>query len=219
MFDRQIKVDEALDTAIQLILSRLLIGEPASSMLVTKDEPDYDKWELDFPYFTLITSNIRDVLTTSVDIFKEAFADVVACEILGADFSDYVLMHVFEDWDLDSALAEDMANTYRIPAVLRLCYENCLDGGERLTAEAHSCIEEAIRRLELHGMPPRLDAAGLCDRIDSLLQTFSENRDIGAPLLEYLHLCKSDYVNDTVKATLQPFANSYQAIRLLAIDP
>jgi len=217
--NQQFQVDDTLDTAIQLVLSRLLIGKPASSMLIAADELDYDKWELDFPYFTLITNNISDVLTASVDIFKEAFADVVACEILGADFADYALMHVFEDWDLDSALAEDMTNTYRIPAVLRQCYQDCLDENGQLTTAARACIEEAIQRLELHGMPRRLTAADLCDRIDSLLKQFNENEEIGAPLLEYLRLCKSDYEKDAVKAALQPFTNSYQAIRLLAIDP
>lgn len=217
--NQQYQVEDALDTAIQLILSRLLIGEPASSMLVTEDDPDYDKWELDFPFFMLITSNINDMITASVDVFKEAFADVVACEILGADFADYVLMHIFEDWDLNSSLAEDMSNTYRIPAVLWLCYEDYLDESGQLTSAAYKCIEEALQRLELHGMPHRLDADDLCGRLDSLLKTFSENEEISAPLLEYLHLCKSDYEKDTVKAALQPFADSYQVIRLLAIDP
>lgn len=217
--NQQPQVDAALDTAIQLILSRLLIGEPASSMLVTEDELDYDKWELDFPYFTLITSNISDVLTASIDIFKEAFADVMACEILGADFTDYVLMHVFEDWDLDSALAEDMTNIYRIPAVLWQCYKNYLDENNQLTDAARQCVAKAFQRLELHGMPHRLVTAELCDRIDGLLKKFSENKEISAPLLDYLSLCKSDYEKDTAKAALRPFADSYQAIRLLNIDP
>lgn len=217
--NQQFQIEAALDTAIQLILSRLLIRDPASSMLVTEDEPEYDKWELDFPYFTLITSNIRDVLTSSVDIFKEAFADVVACEILGADFADYILMHVFEDWDLNSALAEDMTNTYRIPAVLRQCYADYLDANGQLTAAAHKRIDGALQRLELHGMPHRLDAGDLCGRLNRLLEEFSENEEVSVPLLEYLRLCKSDYEKDAVKATLRPFADSYQAIRLLAIDP
>ena len=219
VFDQQIKIDETLDTAIQLILSRLLIGEPASSMLVTEDEPSYAVWELKFPYFSLITSNIYNVLASSVEIFKEAFADVTACEILGADFADYVLMHVFEDWDLKSALSEDMANTYRISAVLRLCSGNCLNSSGQLTTEARGRIADALDRLKLHGMPPRLDANELCNKIDSLLYVFNENEDIGAPLLEYLQMCKSDYEEATVKAALKPFADSYQAIRLLAIDP
>lgn len=217
--NQQSQIEDALDTAIQLILSRLLIGEPASSMLITEDEPGYDNWELDFPYFTLITSNISDVLTASVDIFKEAFADVMACEILGADFADYILMHVFEDWDLNSALAEDMTNTYRIPAVLWLCYEDYLDENGQLTATARGYIEETLQRLELHGMPHRLAADNLCDRIDSLLKKFSENKEISAPLLEYLQLCKFNYEKDTVRTALRPFAESYQVIRLLAIDP
>lgn len=217
--NQQFQVEEALDTAIQLILSRLLIRDPASSMLVTKDEPDYDKWELNFPYFTLINSNINDVLMASVDIFKEAFADVMACEILGADFTDYVLMHVFEDWDLDSALAEGMTNTYRIPAVLYQCYKDYLDENGQLTVTAHKSIEEALQRLELHGMPHRLSADSLCGRINSLLEKFGENDEISAPLMEYLWLCKSDYEKDTVKAALAPFAESYREIRLLAVDP
>lgn len=216
---QQIEIDETLDTTIQLILSRLLIGEPASSMLVAGDKPDYDEWAWKFPFFSLVTSNINDVLTTSVDIFKEAFADVVACEILEADFTDYVLMHVFEDWDLDSALDKDMANTYRIPAVLRLCYSQYLTSDGQLTAEANKCIENAILRLESHGMPNRLDSTGLCDRLNELLCGFNENIEISEPLCEYLRQCKSDYEKDTVKTALKPFTDSYQAIRLLAINP
>ncbi len=218
-FSQQPQVDEALDTAIQLILSRLLIGAPARSMLIAPGEPGYDKMELNFPYFTLIASNINDVLTSSVDIFKEAFADVVACEILGATFADYVLMHVFEDWDLDSALAVDMANTYRISAVLHLCYRDCLDRDGQLTGEAYRRVEEAIGRLEGHGMPPRLIATELCERINTLLREFNKSKEISEPLLAYLRLCKSDYKKGKVKAALKPFAESYQKIRLLAIDP
>ena len=220
VFEEQSKIDETLDTTIQIVLSRLLIGEPASSMLNEKGEPDYDKWAFAFPFFQLITSNIKDVLTASVDIFKEAFADVSACEILGADFTDYVLMHVFEDWDLDSALEKDMANTYRIPSILHLCYGYCLDGSGQLTSEARGYIESAILRLEKHGMPEhRLDSTNLCNRLDSLLRKFNENKDVSEPLLTYLYRCKSDYAQNTVKAALKPFADSFQAIRLLAIDP
>lgn len=219
VLDQQNKIDETLDTAIQLILSRLLIGESANSMPTTKDEPDYDAWELNFPYFPLIINNIKNTLDTSVDIFKESFADVIACEILDADFTDYVLMHVFEDWDLDSALDTDMANTYRIPVVLRLCYGHYLGGNGQLTVEARDHIEKAILRLELHGMPHRLDSTKLCNRLDSLLCEFNENEEIGAPLVEYLKQCKIDYDQDTVKTALKPFTDSYQAIRLLSIDP
>lgn len=220
VLDQEVKIDETLDTAIQLILSRLLIGESASSMPAEKSEPDYDTWELNFPYFPLITNNIKDVLTTSVDVFKEAFADVAACEILDADFTDYVLMHVFEDWDLDSALEKDMANTYRISAVLHLCYGYCLDGGGQLTNEARGCIERAILCLKGHGMPKhRLDSTKLCNRLNSLLRRFNKNKKVSEPLLTYLCRCKSDYAQEAVKTALKPFADSYQAIRLLAIDP
>lgn len=220
VFEQQKKIDGTLDTTIQLILSRLLIEEPASSMANEKGEPNYDAWALDFPFFSLIASNIEDILTTSVDIFKEAFADVTACEILEAHFTDYVLMHVFEDWDLDSALEVDMANPYRISAVLHLCYRHCLNGEGKLTDEARGSIDSAIMRLEGHGMPAhRLDSTELCNRLDSLLHKFNENKEVSEPLLTYLRQCKSDYEQDTVKAALRPFTDSYQAIRLLTINP
>lgn len=220
VFEQQKKVDETLDTAIQLILSRLLIEEAAGSMFNEIGEANYDTWALDFPYFAFITNNIKDILTTSVDIFKEAFADVAACEILEAHFTDYVLMHVFEDWDLDSALDADMAIPYRISAVLHLCYGHCLNGVGLLTDEARGCIDSAVTRLEGHGMPAhRLDSAKLCDKLDSLLRKFNENKEASEPLLIYLAQCKSDYEQDAVKAALKPFTDSYQAIRLLNIDP
>ena len=130
-------------------------------------------------------------------------------------------MHVYEDWNIDSALKTDMTTYYRIATVLRLCFPSDLcDNGRRLTDQARNRMDAAIRRLVGHGMPKeRLQVKALCDRIDILLMKFAEVQDIGAPLLKYLEKCKDAYAQDAVKEKLKPFKDSFHAIRLISIDP
>lgn len=228
------ETDVVLSKQVQIILSRLLITTrpekmPASldnsnfiqSADATSEESNRTVWEKSFPYFQLIYSNLYYILRCTEDIFSESFADIAACESLGAVLEDYLLMHVYEDWNIDSALKKDMTTYYRIPAVLRLCFPNDLcDNGTHLTGQARTRMDEAVRRLVGHGMPKeRLGTKELCDRIDTLLMLFAANQNIGEPLLKYLQECKDDYARDVVKEKLKPFRDSFHAIRLLSIDP
>lgn len=234
--DQRIKyeTDVVLSRQVQIILSRLLITTrpekmPASvenvsfiqSIDATSEESNRTVWEKSFPYFSLTYSNLYHILRSTEDIFSESFADVVACECLGAVLEDYLLMHVYEDWNIDSALKTDMTTYYRIATVLRLCFPSDLcDNGRRLTDQARNRMDAAIRRLVGHGMPKeRLQVEALCDRIDILLMKFAEVQDIGAPLLKYLEKCKDAYAQDAVKEKLKPFKDSFHAIRLISIDP
>lgn len=228
------ETDVVLSNQIQMILSRLLITMHPENMPTLREktfsiwavdtpaeESNRAAWEKRFPYFALTYSNLYHILRSTEDIFSESFADVAACESLGAVLEDYLLMHVYEDWNIDSALKLDMTTYFRISAVLRLCFPGDLcNNGVCLTEQARKRMDEAVRKLVGHGMPKeRLQAKELCDRIDSLLRLFAENRDIGEPLLEYLRRCQSDYAQDAVKEKLKPFYDSFHAIRLLSIDP
>lgn len=233
--DRRTKyeTDMVLSRQVQMILSRLLITTYPEKMPVPESTPltqsidtiteVYNRtvWERSFPCFSLSYSNLYYILRCTEDIFSESFADVAACESLGAVLEDYLLMHVYEDWNIDSALKEDMTTYYRISAVLRLCFPDDLcDNGTHLTDQARKRMDEAVRKLVGHGMPKkRLQAKELCDRIDTLLMRFANDQNIGEPLLNYLQECKDDYAQDMVKEKLRPFRDSFHAIRLLSIDP
>lgn len=218
------RADAVLSCQVQMILSRLLISLPSDGMPMQANEEnmvDYEEWIKNFPYFTLIYHNVADVLQGATDIFSETFADVAACTVLGAGIEDYLLMHVYEQWDLDSALSVDeMSITYRVPAVLSLCFKESLeDEGKRLTPAARDQVKTAITRLVAHGMPGnRLDADSLCGRIDELLQAFAESSVTSRPLMDYLSLCREDYQTETVREGMQKFSDAFQKIRLFAAD-
>lgn len=218
------RADAVLSCQVQMILSRLLISLPSEGMPMQADEgnmADYKEWSKNFPYFGLIHYNVADVLQGATDIFSETFADVAACTVLSAGIEDYLLMHVYEQWDLDSALSVgEICITYRVPAVLRLCFgESLEDGGKRLTPAARERVKTAIAQLAAHGMPDnRLDADSLCGRIDELLQAFAETGATSRPLLDYLLLCRKDYQTGTVRESMRKFSDAFQKIRLFAAD-
>lgn len=213
--------DIALEHHVQMVLSRLLLSETPSSMPTEEDGPIVDEWNRAFPYFRLAHINVYTVLQGATDVFSEAFADMTACVILEANLEDYLLMHVYEDWNVDSALAIEMNYIYRIPAVLRLCYSNCLkDGQQELTETAQNRVRTAVARLEAHGMPPsRVNAEALCSRINKLLGLFCENTRIGRPLLHYLEMCRDYYSRQEVRESLQKFPDSFKKLRLWDMDP
>jgi len=219
------RADAMLNCQVQMILARLLISQPCEGMLVQADEANtafYEEWNRKFPYVMLVQHNMNNILQGAVDVFSEAFADVTACTILEASLEDYLLMHVYEDWDLNSALSPDeMSMTFRIPSVLRLCFSDSLEEGkDRLTRKARQRVKTAIARLVAHGMPEsRLNADQLCDQVDQLLNAFAKAGATGAPLLEYLLLCRQDYQAPDVKEKMQRFSKSFRKVRLFAVDP
>lgn len=213
--------DIALEHHVQMVLSRLLISETPGNIPTDRTGPEVDSWNRMFPYFQLAYTNVYTVLQGATDIFSEAFADMTACVILNADLEDYLLMHVYEDWNIDSALAIEMNYIYRIPAVLHLCYRDCLGDRERqLTQMARERVSVAVARLEGHGMPAgRIDAEALCDRVDNLLGLFDENIRMGTPLLRYLEMCRDYYSRQEVRESLRKFSRSFKKLRLWDMDP
>ena len=214
------ELDSVLYKNIQIILSRLLMTEKPLS--------DSYKYELDqkeiaqkrFPYIDAIENNVKLVADSLADIFSESFADVAACCILNADFEDYILMRVYENWNLDDALGKTFNNSIRIPAVIMVCFFNELNEDGLLTTEATRKIEMAISVLESHGMPKsRLDASEICDKIDKLLESWSVNKTFGESLVQYLAKCKKLYEEKSVKDMLSEYSRAYQKLRLHVIDP
>lgn len=213
--------DIALEHHVQMVLSRMLLSETPSGMPTGEDGTVVDEWNHAFPYFRLAHTNVYTVLQGATDVFSEAFADMTACVILEADLEDYLLMHVYEDWNVDSALAIEMNYIYRIPAVLRLCYSSGLeDGQQRLTDAAQNRVKTAVAQLEAHGMPQgRVNADALCLRINELLGLFCQNARVGKPLLHYLEMCRDYYSRQAVRKDLQKFSDSFKKLRLWDMNP
>lgn len=214
-------VDRFLSKQIQLILSRMLVSIPPYSLPDSESE-EYTFWKLKFPYITLTKRNVWSVLEIATDVFSETFADVMACSILKVSIEDYMMMHVYEDWNLDSALGIEAAKTYRVPAVLRLCFARDLEVGDvYLTQNARKRIAEAVLRYKEHGgmKNSNLDAEKVCCRIEDLLHAFKEDEPIGLCLIRYLEKCILDYKSKNVLGELDEFAQSFQQIRLLSITP
>ncbi len=219
--DRSCEQDPVLYKIIQMVLARLLITDPSINTR-NMDDDSIHEWNKVFPFVSIVDNNIRAIVESTADIFSESFADVTACQILNAELEDYILMHVYEDWDLDDALStSSFSNIFRIPAVLKICFPGALEkDGTRLTMESRDKISTAISRLTGHGMPEgRLDANSLCDRIDTLVELWHEQQSTGDFLLEYLTQCQSIYTAEQVSERLSDYASAFQKIRLLSIDP
>lgn len=208
---------------IQIIFSRLLISDfpEAISSLPGDEEEKYRIWINAVPYITLADNNIVSVIDTAGDIFSEAFADVMACKILNVGIEDYLLMHVYEDWDIEFSLEEEMANCYRIPAVLQTCFPIDLDSSTGvLTDAAKARVIAAYNQLVKHGMPPyRNKAQELCAKVDSLLKAFQTREHVSKSLLDYLDLCITEYSNLGVWEKMKDYADLFEKVRLYSIVP
>lgn len=213
--------DPVISQAVQLVLSRILITTPPASLPREDSGETYRIWEGCVPYIALSRGNLAYKLQISADVFSETFADVMACRILNASIEDYLLMHVYEDWDPDFSLELEMANEYRVPAVLRLCFRNSLDAEQcSLTEACKNSVASAIKCLKAHGIPKdRLSAQEICTRVDELLQKYKQNKVVAQPLMDYLQACLDEYTKLNVWNKLQEYANSFKRIRLLSIDP
>ncbi len=221
MYDQRGIDDPVISRAVQLVLSRILITTPPASLPKEDSGEDYRMWEGSVPYIALSRGNLAYKLQIAADIFSETFADIMACRILKAGIEDYLLMHVYEDWDPDFSLELEMANEYRIPAVLRLCFRNSLDTKQcSLTEACKKSVADAIECLEAHGIPKeRLNAREICTRVDELLQKYKQNEAVAQPLMDYLQACLNEYTELGVWNKLQKYANSFKKIRLLSIKP
>lgn len=159
--------------------------------------------------------NIYNMLDSVVDVFRETFADVAACTALNVQLSDYVLMHVYEDWDLNRSLRNSFSNQFRIPVTLLVCFSDMVDE-DGLTDEAQVQLRTAIERLVEHGLPQdRLDADTLIQRLETFLQEYTMWKYAGDYLYNYLIECQNLYK----RVDLTEIQSEYQRIRLLNIDP
>ena len=218
--ERKYEVDRFLNKQIQLILSRMLVNIPPYSLPDDENE-EYVFWKLKVPYITLTKRNIGFVLDVATDVFSETFADVMACKILNVNIEDYAMMHVYEDRDLDSSLDIEAANSYRIPAVLRVCFAGDLEADSTsLSQSAHQRIAQAVECYQKHGgmKNSMLKAEKLCQRIEELLREFKENEMIGNWLLDYLKMCLRKYEDLEVWDKLDAFSRSFKRIRILSIS-
>ena len=215
------KADPVISVSVQLVLSRILIAAPPSSLPADEGDQNYLLWERYAPYIALSQKNLTSTLGIVDDIFSETFADIMACKILGARIEDYLLMHLYEDWDPNFSLESEMANEYRIPAVLRLCFPESLDTEKsNLNESCKKSFASSIKCLEMYGMPKgRLCANEICERVGTLLQAFKENEVVAKPLMDYLQACLNKYSKLHVWENLEKYAESFKKIRLLSIVP
>lgn len=140
-------------------------------------------------------NNALNVLESVADCFSECFSDVIACEILDVRVDDYIMMHLYEDWDLSDALVESYANVIRFYSVLYCCFpESLIETGDKLSEGTRRIVSQCVQRLERNGLiTERFNSTEICDKLDKLLaKSLSENYVI-QPLINYLKLCMSEY--------------------------
>lgn len=209
------KDDRSIADSVQQVLSQLLTSEAIEPSI--GGNPDRQ------PFSDLRIRNIISVLNSVIDIFSESFSDTAACTMLGAGFEDYILMHVFEDWDLEKSLQASFSNVYRIPTILHACFPHQLetlpDGRKVLSSRSRNSLAVAITRLEGHGMMKgRLEASKICDKIDSLIGEWQETPGWEF-LAGYLEQCKATYEKAGEDQKLQSYRTAFQKLRLVKIDP
>lgn len=208
--------DLMLHRNIQLILSRLLINLSPYALDNKASPAVYKYWKQIVPYVALISKNVQWALDVTKDTFAETFADVIACKILNVKLTEYILSHIYEDWNLDSSLPKEAPKIFRINAVLRLCFPDALDNSNQvLRQDARNSIVDAAQNLIAHGFSEkRINTEALCARVDELLKMYEEYEDTGKNLLDYLTLCINKYEQINAFNTLKPFAEWFEKIRL-----
>lgn len=212
--------DRATAELIQQVLSQLLMSEET----VPLNNDGMDKVSPRQPFADFRKRNIITILDNVFDIFSESFSDVAACAVLNVSFEDYILMHTFENWDLEEAFQEILSNVYRIPAILTVCFPDQLE----LSPEGYACklndkakrgLAAAVARLEAHGMPKdQLNADQLCEKTDNLLTKWLESAGKES-LIAYLVQCYDKYKKIGSDPKLKPYRSAFQDSRLLQIDP
>lgn len=200
--------DQGIRELVQIVLSQLLMFDVAKN---TDDKGALQK------------HNIIIVLENLFDIFSESFSDVVACVVLDAGFADYIMMRVYEAWDLNQALIDSVSNTYRLLSVLYTCFPEYLtetEGVPVLEDKARNELADAIDRLEAHGMRKnRLTADELCEKINSFLERKEAVDATLSCLNSYLEQCKKKYGCDEVKVATEAYRSTFKNTRLLKMNP
>ena len=207
-----------INTMCAMLLSQ---GNPVSTAEGTQFSDEY--WSA-FPLYAYRFSNIYDVVAVCAVIFSETFSDVMACRMLDATLSDYLLMHVYEIWNPERVFSEEMAITYRISATLYVCFDDyleCVDDSKhkKMNQKAVGELGYALSELEKHGVPSgryRLDA--LINHYDQLLSGF-DYEFVGKYLVDYLTKCVNHYKEKQIFEEMRSFASQFNQIRLLRIDP
>lgn len=168
--------------------------------------------------WALRKKGLIDVLEKVVfDCFSECYADIEACMRLKAELPDYLLGFAFEEWDIESAIPTDAPYSFRIPAVLRVCFgEQLEENGTALKAEAKDALRSAVRCLAGYGMPEtRQNAERLISRINELLDVDQVQEWIAEPLERYLQECREDYRKQP-HPNMEKYQTAFRQIRLLA---
>lgn len=195
----------SLVQAIILALDRLLM------------DPVYGTTEQGMRY-GLGVRGLSDALEKVVfDCFSECFADIEACMRLGVGLSDYLLGFVFEDWNVERAMPMCAPYTFRIPAVLRVCFRDELEcGGTVLGEKAQRDLAGAVECLARHGMPEsRKNAPELIRQANQFLMEYKEQQWVAGPLEEYLQKCRT-YYGKREHPLMEKYQKAFQQIRLFA---
>lgn len=168
--------------------------------------------------WALQKKGLIDILEKVVfDCFSECYADIEACMRLEAELPDYLLGFVFEEWDIESAIPMDAPFSFRIPAVLRVCFGGQLERhGTALKTEAEDALKSAVHCLAGYGMPEtRQNAEQLISRINELLDVDQVQEWIAEPLERYLQECREDYRKQP-HPNMEKYQAAFRQIRLLA---
>lgn len=149
------------------------------------------------------------------DCFSECFADVEACRRLDVKIEDYLIGFAFEEWNVPNAIPLDAPFLFRIPAVLRVCFGDMLDGGASLSREAEDRLRAAMDSLVRHGMPElRRNEEELIVRTNQLLEQYQPLVWMAQPLEAYMRECDQFYQASPHSSMLK-YQNAFRQIRLL----
>lgn len=159
-----------------------------------------------------------DILQKVVfDCFSECFADLEACRRLNANLSDYLLAFIFENWDVQDAIPLEAPHSFRIPAILRVCFADDLNSeGTSLKKRAADSLKNALECLVNNGMPrSRNKATELIDHVNSILKQYKLCEWIAEPLENYLRKCDQLYLNDEpTNINMIKYQKAFKQIRL-----
>ncbi len=232
------ETDPLQETKIQLVLARFLmtegirLGTKSEKRNANESEDEWNRrrqeeqkaegkyWEKNFPYFRVVDYNLPFVLNVVEDVFSETFSDYMACRLLGANVVDYLLMHLYEDNDLEYSLDDDINYALRISSVLRWCYADDLnDTQSGLSDAAKTRLDLAIAQLRLHNcqdIRTNLNAYKINERLGEMLHTYQESEQMLEPLKAYLEGCwdrRYKMLNQGV-GIIKPYHDAFQKLRL-----
>ena len=128
-----------------------------------------------------------------VDTMCECFADCMAIKMLGADISDFLLMFIYQDWNIEKAFPCNTATILRIGVDISLMF----GGVGKLSEDHENSIRQAFRNYDANSLVgyknedrnENITEDILISRINSILERFQNYGEIGDSITDYINTC------------------------------